>query len=335
MAFDLTNLLQRLNEAPGMDLWISEGRVPFLKGMGKVTLLGAESVERGSLVPALLPRMERKARRDWDSKGSCRFRLPGVAGTSSRVDLCRESQGALAVFRSTLSELPSLDAIRVPQGVKSLLHNRNGLVLFCGPGASGVTTLSTAFAAALCAGRSLRVRVLDADPEWALPAGRSLLVRGLPVGSLREDIRASLASGTDLFVFGDIEPGDIDSVLEACEGGALAIANLHASSTLHALERLGCNSHLFHRVLRGVVGCHRIPDVQGTEQVQAWDVLIATNQVVQALESGDLQKLPQIQKSASQDGMVNLDDALALLVSQGRIAKSEARLRAHEPSPFE
>jgi twitching motility protein PilU len=332
----LDQLLQQCLLFPGMDLWVPEGRVPFAKGLGRQELLShLEPVGHGEILPLFRTQMDAKSRLNWENQGTCRFRIQGADGVIFRVDISRESLGALAVFRAVMSDLPNLDALKVPPAVKGLLDHQNGLILFSGPGASGTTTLASSFTQALCNMRSMRVRVLDPDPEWVIPSGKSLLVRGTPTGSLAEDIRASLISGTDLFLFGDIGPAQMDPILEACASGALVVASVRASSTTHALERIETGNPLLHRVLRGIIGSHLIPSIAGDEALRAWDVLLASNQVIAAIEKGEIQKIPQIQKAASHAGMVNLDDSLALLVNQKRISRDEARYRAHEPTAFE
>ena len=83
-----------------------------------------------------------------------------------------------------------------------------------------------------------------------------------------------------------------------------------------------------------MVCSHRIPSLQGTETERAWDLLLANHQVTQAIRKGELQTLPQIQKAGKEEGMVHLDESLALLVAQGRIRREEAAYRAHEPTAF-
>jgi len=334
MSLEWDGLLQLAAKVSAMDLWLAEGRVPVFKGKGAIQAIdGASRIPMDSIFPWLRVKMDSKSKQLWELQGSCRFRIQNAEGIPFRVEMVREAHGVVAVLRAAHANVPSLESLRVPMGVTNLLNVKNGLILFVGPSASGVTTLSSAFTQALCQARSLRCRVLDSDPEWVLPAGKSMLVRGMPQRSLREDVRASLVSETDLFFFGDIQADDLDVVMDACAGGALVIANLRASSSAHALERL---SHpLLVRMLRAIVATHLVPALDGKELIQVWDILLASNQVAQALELGELQKLPQIQRSAIAEGMISLDDSLGILVKQGRIHKSEARFRAHEGILFE
>jgi len=334
MPWELDPMLLRASRQ-GLDLFLSENRTPFLKGRGRLEpITSGEFIERDTLYPLLKSQMDSKARDAWTRQGCCRFRWQSAIG-NFRVDLGRESQGLMAMFRPVLSKLPTLDVLKVPVGVKSLLALRSGLILFCGPGSSGITTLSAAFTSALCEATALRVRILDADPEWLVPAGKSFLVRGVPNQNLMGDIQSSLSAGTDLFVFGDIVAPQIEEVLTACSSGALVLANMRASSSVHALERVLTENSALVRVLRAVVFCHLLPSENADELIPVWDVLLGNRAVIQALESQELQKLPQIQKSYSNEGMQNLDESLSLLVSQSRISKKDAKMWAHEPQRFE
>lgn len=336
MSLDMDSLLFLSTKTPSMDLWIAEGRVPCLKGRGKIQWIqDTDTVPHDFLKASLFHKMDSKALQAWESTGHCRFRLNHGNDMSFRVDLSREASGVMGIFRPVTKELPNLDSLRVPPAVKSLVGQKSGLILFVGPGSSGTTTLASSFAAAVCQLRSMRVRILDSDPEWVIPAGQSMMVRGVPLRTVSEDVEASLVSGTELFVFGDIEPPEMNQVLDACAGGALVIANLRASSATNALERILDGNPLLFRCLRAVVSCQLVPGQGSAELLPVWDVILGTRQVIQLLEQGDLQKLPPLQKASQSDGMVNLDDSLALLVNQGRIHKSEAKFRAHEPQMFE
>lgn len=336
MSFDLESLFLLASKTPGMDLWVPEGRTPFFKGRGKVIPVpDSESIPADFLRTNLAHKMDSKSLQAWESQGHCRFRLSRGAGIVFRVDLSREGSGVLGIFRAVPTILPTLDSLRVPPAVKGLINLRSGLVMFAGPGSSGTTTLSSSFAAAVCQQRAVRVRILDTDPEWTIPQGQSFMVRGAPLRAISEDIQASLVSGTEMFVFGDIEPPEMHNVLEACAGGALVLANIRASSATHAVERILEGNSLLFRSLRAVVACHLVPSLSGEEMLPIWDVLLANRSLMQALEQGEVQKLPQLQKASQGEGMVYLDDSLSLLVNQGRIHKSEAKYRAHEPQLFE
>jgi len=335
MSIDLDYYLQIAAQHPSMDLYLAEGRLPVLKGPhGLTALSGVEPVAYESLYPLLKIKFGALERESWERRGSCRFRIE-ASEIAFRIDLARESRGVIAIIRPVAHDLPNLDSLGVPEGVKSLLLKSNGLILFVGPGSSGLTTLSSSFAAALCQTRSLRARILDSDPEWILPRGQSLLIKGSPSASLSDDIQASHIAGTDLFVFGDVEPSSLNSVLEASAGGALVLANLRASSCVHALERIQGVTSLFTRVLCGIVCTHLIPNASGAGLSVAWDILINTHQVAEAINSGELQGIPQLQSVGSAEGMINLDDSLSLLQKHGKITKNEAQIRAHEPQRFE
>lgn len=336
MSFDLDSLLFLASKTPSMDLWLVEGRVPFFNGAGKIgPVAGCESIPPDAVRQALLSRLDSKALQAWETLGHCRFRLSRGQGLVFRVDLSREASGTIAVFRHVASSLPSLDSLRVPPSIRNLLGIRSGIVLFVGPGKSGITTLSSSFAAALCQQQALKVRILDPDPEWMIPMGTSFVVRGVPQAGISEDIHSSLRSGMELFVMGDIEPGDLSHALKACSGAGLVIANLRASSSIHAIERISNESSQLFRSLRAIVCCHLLPGLNGEELVPVWDILLINRAVLQALESGEMQKVLQLQKAGSAEGMLYLDDSLSLLVGQGKIHKQDAKSRAHEAQLFE
>ncbi|HSQ40922.1 MAG TPA: hypothetical protein VLM37_01435 [Fibrobacteraceae bacterium] len=327
--------LRQAQQYSGASLWLMEGHPPVLRRDRQCQEIAGASALNDELYPFFRSYLDSKLKHQLDQNGFCRFRHVSPKGMVSRTDLFREASGWAAVLRPYLPALPPWDSWQAPPSVNALQSIRQGLILFYGPEYSCTTTRMSSFAQNLCATHKQRVRLLDRTPEWNIHAGASLLVQGVGSRSWTEDVSASLGSGTNLFLFGDIEPTDLEDVLFASFHGALALACLHASSTAGVAERLGSSQSLLMTQLRAIVGCHLIPALQGTGRLPAWDVLIPNSEVIQAWKSGDYARLSQMQQASSQEGSISFETSLAALVRQGRISPQEARNRVLDPSLWE
>lgn len=255
-----------------------------------------------------------------------------------RVRYSRGAMGKTAIMRPLLGTCPDFDSLGTPEILQNLLSSTSGLILFCGPAASGKTTTASAFVSAFCSMSMRRAVFLDNLNEYDIPTGESIVIRTPLSDYPEEEIAHSVRSGADLLWCGDLSDKALPAALRAAESGALVVATLTAASTAGALAELlqdvspavrtQCASSL-----RAIVVQHLLPSADGSSMIPVWEVVYGNQSIAMQIRNGDFYKIKQlVQQGGASDGALPLDISLAELIRRGYIHRDEAAKIAFDVS---
>jgi twitching motility protein PilT len=221
---------------------------------------------------------------------------------------------------------------------------RNGLVLFTGPSGCGKSSSMAALVHAINSTRADNIVTME-DPIEFLhePIMASIIQRqvGAHTQGFASALHAALREDPDVIVVGELR--DLETIqlaLTAAETGHLVLATLHTNNAARSINRIIAaypqNQQEQVRAmladgLRAVLSQRLLPTQDQPGRVVAAELLLV-NRAVQNLirENKTLQLRTLIQTSAS-EGMVLLDQSLAVLVQTGRVSAQEALRYAEDP----
>lgn len=255
-----------------------------------------------------------------------------------RVRYSRGALGKTAILRPLLNACPDFNSLGVPATLQNLLSAHSGLILFCGPAASGKTTTASAFVSAYCSSAMRRAVFLDSLEEYQIPIGDSIVIRTPLNENPSEEIAHSVRAGADLLWFGDVSEEAFPAALRAAESGALVVATLTAATTAGALAELLQDATpavrtQFASNLRAIVVQHLLPSADGNSMIPVWEIVYGNQSIAMQIRSGDFYKVKQlIQQGSSSDGTLPLDASLAELLRHGYIQREEAEKIAFDVS---
>ena len=257
--------------------------------------------------------------------------------TMWRVRHSRGAMGKTAILRPLLSACPDFYSLGVPDSLQNLLSATSGVILFCGPAASGKTTTASAFISAYCSSAMHRAIFLDPLKEYNIETGESIVIQTPLSEQPQEEIAHAVRAGADLLWFGDISVEALHPALRAAESGAVVVATLTAATTAGALAELLQDAPLVVRTqfasnLRAIVVQHLIPSTDGSTLVPAWEIVYGSQSIAAQIRNGDFYKIKQLVKQNSSDGSLPLDVSLAELVRCGYIQREEAEKIAFDIS---
>lgn len=232
-------LLALAREVQASDLVVAPGRPAIARvaaeSSPKTQPLAADHVER--IVRAIVPA---RLRPTLEAAGTCDFALEHAEHGRFRANVSRQRMGPMLVLRAIARELPSLDALGLPEQVTAAIARRDGLVLVTGrPGAGKSTTLA-ALVDAINAGDPRVVWTIEDPIEVVHPKRRAALAQrelGTHARSWTSAVAEALASDVDVAVLGDVRSEDAARALvAACDGARLVLATIDASGPARALD---------------------------------------------------------------------------------------------------
>ena len=260
-----------------------------------------------------------------------------LLGSRFRVFFTRSASGKVFILRPLLPAIPDFGSINAPESVQNLLSLVSGLLLFAGKPSSGKTIASMSFIEAYCKQNLKRLAIFDESEEYEFSLNETLLIRASLKENPEEIVSPILASGIDVFYFGNLKKEHFALALKAASSGALVVGTVQANSSVAVLSQFlneNVSRILLASTLSSIVVEHLLPSSDNTALVPAWEVLYNNPNIAAQIRNGDLYKIPQLIHMGKQEGMLSLDDSLMQLVQASYITKEEACRIASEPAKF-
>jgi len=333
----VTDLLRAMAERDASDLYVKVGSPPAYRVHGRL-----QPLEGPRVTPPLAEELVRQIldAEQWEhlrthQSVDLAYSLPG--GGRFRVNAYRQ-RGTLAfVARRVRTDVPSFEALGLPDVLKDLVLRKRGLVLVTGPTGSGKSTTLAAMIDHRNTHEDGHIVTIEDPIEFLHPDKRSLVSQrevATDTPSFHEALRAALRQAPDVLLIGEMRDREsADAALYFAETGHLVLSTLHSMNAAQALERLLAffppdhTQEVLHRLsitLEGIVSQRLIPRADGAGRVAALEVLLATPRIRELVRRGDVGSIKQAIHAGLQEGMRTFDQSLYDLYRQGLVSLEDA-----------
>lgn len=258
-----------------------------------------------------------------------------------RVNAFFQKDGISAVFRTIPTEILSLEKLKMPASIDTLVDSKRGIVLVTGVTGSGKSTTLAAIIDGINSRHKKHIVTIE-DPIEFIHQDKSSLVNQRSVGedthSFSNALRAALREDPDIILVGEMR--DLETVeiaLHAAETGHLVLSTLHTMDTKETVNRIvGMFAHeeqnrirlTLASTIRGVVSQRLVKTVDG-KRTAAVEILLNTPRVIDLIATGrDDEILNALEEGKEIYGTQSFDQALLDLFNEGRISEEEALANA-------
>ncbi|HSV69984.1 MAG TPA: PilT/PilU family type 4a pilus ATPase [Methylibium sp.] len=268
--------------------------------------------------------------------------LPGVG--SFRLSAFRQRGSLAAVFRCIPVEIPSLDSLKLPPILNTLVLEKRGLIILAGATGTGK---STTLASMLehrnkqMAGHILTIE----DPIEFLFSNKKSIVNQREVGrdvqSLQIGLKNALRQAPDVILIGEIRDREtMTMAISYALSGHLVVSTLHANNSYHALGRIlsfytpEARPALLNDLssaLKSIVSQRLVRTTAGS-RVPAVEVLLNTKLIGDLIAQGDFSAVKEAMEQSLAEGSQTFEHELARLINDGTITRDEGLAFADSPT---
>jgi twitching motility protein PilT len=264
-----------------------------------------------------------------------------------RVNCFDSLNGGAIVLRLISLDIPTIDALRLPEVLKSVILRSQGLILITGPTGSGKSTTVAAMIDHLNQMEQKHVVTIEDPIEFIHPSKKCLVSQrevGLHTHEFQQALRAVLREDPDVILIGEMRDRvTINTALQAAQTGHLVLGTLHTRSAINALNRLLnmyppeeqqamriqiCDS------LVAVIAQLLLPTVDN-RRVAVHDILVNTPAMHDYLMKGDDDEAFRLMEHDTYEGMQIINQDLYRLVLEGRVTIEEANKTSPEASDLD
>lgn len=260
-----------------------------------------------------------------------------------RVNAFRQRGSIALVIRVVSFSLPERTELGVPDNVMAFAKKSKGLVLFTGPAGSGKSTTLACIVDAVNSTREAHIITIEDPIEYLHQHKMSVVSQrelNIDTVSYETALRAALREAPDIILVGEMRDREtIAAAVTAAETGHLVISTLHTVGASNTMDRIidafpPEQQHQIRTqlalVLEGVVSQQLLRTVDGG-LVPAFEVMTATPAIRNMLRESKAYQLESVISTASEQGMITMDQSILNLVQRGRVSKDTAMLYASNP----
>ena len=263
-----------------------------------------------------------------------------------RVNISSTDGIPIATLRIIKNTLPTYESLGVPDIVRRMTYQPQGLILVTGKTNSGKTTTLNALINDINENQNRKILTLENPVEYKHHSKKSLIVQkevglGRDTLSFHEGVKNSLREDCDILVIGEIrDKVTMEAGIEMAESGHLVIGTLHTKSCAETIDRMinfyevrdqAQIKYMLSSILKLVVSQRLLPGTDGKL------VLIPEVMVVDNIVSGIIRKekisVSEIEDAiqrASEKGSIGLINSLAQCFVDGKLTLDQAKAQIEE-----
>jgi len=271
--------------------------------------------------------------------GSCdlSYHLPGRA--RFRVNVFSQRGNSSIVMRQLPTKVPTLQELNLPQVLKEIAQEKNGIALVTGATGSGKSTTLAAILDIINAQKPVHVVTLEDPVEYVhspLKATFNQRELGLDFDTFANGLRAALRQAPKVILVGEMRDREtVEIALSASETGHLVLSTLHtvdAGQTIHRIIGMfELEEERLIRIrladsLRWVVAQRLLPRASGSGRIAAFEIMGTNIRVKEAIVSGESEgkTFYEMTQQARPFGWITFDDYIVDLYQQGLITEAIA-----------
>jgi twitching motility protein PilU len=333
----MQDLLRRMVEKKGSDLFITAGFPPAIKVDGEIRPQSDRSLspeQSAGLVRAI---MNDRQTKEFDATKECNFAIapPGIG--RFRVSAFVQQGFTGAVLRTINAKIPTFEELELPPILKEVVLSKRGFVILVGGTGSGKSTSL----AAMVGFRNEKTRghiVTIEDPVEYVHAHKGCVVTHREVGvdceSWHLALKNTLRQAPDVILIGEIRDREtMEYGIQFAETGHLVLATLHANSSNQALDRV-INFFSEERReqllmdmslnIRALISQRLIPREAGAGRIAAMEIMLNSPLIQDLIFRGEIAKIKEVMGRSTRIGMNTFDQALFDLYEKSMISYEDA-----------
>lgn len=263
-----------------------------------------------------------------------------------RVNISSVDDVPVVVLRLIKNELPKYEDLGVPDIVRRMMNQPQGLILVTGKTNSGKTTTLNALINQINENQNKKILTLENPVEYKHKCKKSIIVqKEIGVGrdclSYSSGVKNCLREDCDILIIGEIRDKEtMEAAIETAEAGHLVIGTLHTKSCAETIDRMinfydvrdqQTIKYLIASLLKLVVS-QRLLKGKDNSLVLVPEVMVVDNIVAGMIrkEKLSVSEIEDAIQSSSEKGSISLINSLAELFTEDRITLDQAKAQIEE-----
>ena len=263
-----------------------------------------------------------------------------------RVNISLSENIPIATLRLIRNNLPKFEDLGVPDIVRRMTYQPQGLILVTGKTNSGKTTTLNALINEINEKQNKKILTLENPIEYKHHCKKSIIVQkevgiGKDALNFSDGVKNSLREDCDILVIGEIRDKEtMNAAIEMAESGHLVIGTLHTKSCAETVDRMinfypisdqSSVKYLISSLLKLVISQRLLKGTDG-KIVLVQDVMIVDNVIAGYIrkEKLSVSEIEDAVQTNIDKGSISLINSIAKLFVEERITLEQAKAQIEE-----
>ena len=263
-----------------------------------------------------------------------------------RINISSSDDMPIFTMRIIKNSLPKFEELGVPDIVRRMTYQPQGLILVTGKTNSGKTTTLNALINEINESQNKKILTLEKPIEYKHKCKKSIIVqkevgKGGDVTDFRDGVKNSLREDCDILVIGEIRDKEtMEAAIDMAESGHLVIGTLHTKSCAETIDRMinfyevrdqASIKYLMSSLLKLVVSQRLLKGTDG-KLVLLPEVMIVDNVVAGCIrkEKFSVSELEDAIQGNIDKGNISLINSIARLFVDEKITLEQAKAQIEE-----
>jgi twitching motility protein PilU len=333
----MQDLLRRMVEKKGSDLFITAGFPPAIKIDGEIRPQAERTLSPEQSAALVRAVMNDRQSKEFDATKECNFAIspPGIG--RFRVSAFVQQGYTGAVLRTIVAKIPTIEELELPLILKDVALSKRGFVIMVGGTGSGKSTSL----AAMVGYRNEKTRghiVTIEDPvEFVHPHKGCVITHrevGVDCDGWHTALKNTLRQAPDVILIGEIRDREtMEYGIQFAETGHLVLATLHANNSNQALDRIinffpeERREQLLMDLslnIRALISQRLLPRESGSGRIAAMEVMLQSPLISDLIFKGQVAKIKDVMARSNRLGMKTFDQSLFELFEAGLVSYEDA-----------
>ena len=263
-----------------------------------------------------------------------------------RVNISSSDDIPTCTLRLIKNELPPYESLGIPDVVRRMTYQPQGLILVTGKTNSGKSTTLNSMIDYINENQNKKILTLENPIEYKHHSKKSLIVqkevgKGRDVLTFSDGVKNSLREDCDILVIGEIrDRTTMEAAIEMAESGHLVVGTLHTKSCAETIDRMinfyevrdqASIKYLLSSLLKLVVSQRLLKGIDG-KLVLVPEVMVVDNIVAGIIrkEKLSVSEIEDAIQSNLEKGSIGLINSLAELFVNDKITLDQAKSQIEE-----
>ncbi len=329
-------LLTLMKQKNASDLFITAGFPPAIKVDGQMTPVMDKPLPPETSAIIMRSLMNDRQIKEFESSNECNFAIspPGIG--RFRVNAFVQQNRVGGVLRTINTEIPTFEALGLPQQLQGIVMEKRGLVLMVGATGSGKSTSLAAMVGYRNRNSRGHIITIEDPIEYVHPHIGCMITQrevGTDTFNWENALKNTLRQAPDVILIGEIRTREgMEYAVNFAETGHLVLATLHANSANQALDRIinffpeEKREQLLMDLslnLKAIIS-QRLIRKEGGGRVAAMEILINSPLIADLIDKGEVASIKEVMARSNEQGMITFDQFLFNLFEDGLISYEEA-----------
>jgi twitching motility protein PilT len=345
---DIKTILASVIEHGASDLHINVGMPPILRSNTELIDLDFPPITNEDAKEMVLSMVGTGKFEKLEKNKDFDFSTKLDDGHRFRVNAHYQRDTIAISFRVIPNMIPEIDDLHLPPIVKELTDLPRGLVLVTGHTGSGKSTTLAAMIELINTKYRKRIVTLE-DPIEYMIENKISMIEQREIGSdcpgFASGLKHVLRQDPDIIMVGEMRDLETTgSTITAAETGHLVFSTLHTINASQTIERIidiypaaqqNQIRTMLANTLQAVISQTLFRRIDEPGMVPCVEILLCTSAVRNCIRENRIYEIPNVIETSRRLGMLNLDNSIVEMYSQGYIDREEAIMRSSNPGKME